>query len=52
MAKEMGCNYYYLTDDDVDNIEEDPMEARDLGGHATIGQLDFIYKKFLKVASV
>ena len=52
LAKEIGCNYYYLTDDDVDNIEEDPMEARDLGGHPTIGQLDFIYKKFLKVAGI
>ena len=52
LAKEMGCNYYYLTEYDIDNIEEDPMEARDLGGHATVGQLDFTYKKFLEVASV
>ena len=49
LAKEMGCNYYYLIDDDVDDIEEDPMEARDLGGHATVGQLDSISKKFLEV---
>jgi len=51
LAKEMGCNYYYLTEYDIDNIEEDPMEARDLAGHATVDQLDFISKKFLKATN-
>jgi len=52
LAKEMGCNYYYLTEYDIDDIKDTSMEARDLEIHFTVGQLDSIYKKFLEVVDV
>jgi hypothetical protein len=48
----MGCNYYYLTEYDIDDIKDTSMEARDLEIHFTVGQLDSIYKKFLEVVDV
>jgi hypothetical protein len=47
LARELGCNYYYLTGDDVDDTEGKSLQSRDLDMHFTVGQLNSIHEKFL-----
>jgi hypothetical protein len=51
VAKDMGCNYYYMTDEifkDFNEVDDDSFQARDLI-HYSIDKQDFIYSKFYEI---